>query len=151
MSDDHILEQIPGDDEHAKNVAEFNKILADTLGLLGPKESQKDKRAIDNLIEFNQRMLSGAVFRNFNDARKMSGYGQDEIVSRLIYKALNDLSEIHSDETEDGVIFLVLSAFYTAFGELIAEWAAEIDNLESDLKEYEDELAEARNIWWRRD
>ena len=150
MSDDHILEQVPDDEQHARNVAEFNEILADTLDLLGPEESQKDKRAIDNLIEFNQGMLSGAVFRNFNDACKMSGYGQDEIVSRLIYKALNDLSEIHSDETEDGVIFLVLSTFYTAFGELIAEWAAEIDNLEGDLKEYEDEIAEARNSWWRR-
>ena len=147
----HILEQLPSDEEHAKNIAEFEKIFADTLSFLGPEGRQTEKRAFDNLIAFHQNMIAGAVFRNFYDAYEMSGCGQDEIVSRLTYKALNDLSENHSDETEDGVIFLVLSGFDTAFGELMAEWAAEIDDLSSNLDEAESAIAGDLISWYRRD
>ena len=150
MRDDHILEQIPGDDVHAKNVAEFNKILADTLSFLSETEGKSRRDAFAELLRVAQRQVASAIYYNYERALELSGCHQDDLVSRLSYKALNELSEAHSDETDDGVIFLMWDSFAPAYLQLMYDWAEEINDLQPSLYNQKEQDVEALMNWYRR-
>lgn len=150
MSDDHILEQTPGDEQHARNVAEFNKILADTCSLLNKNQAQSRREALAELLHSAQKKVASAIYYNYDRAYELSGCHQDELISRLSYKALNELSELHSDETDDGVIFLVWEAFAAAYLQLMSDWAEEIADLEPSLYDGKEQDTQALMDWYRR-
>jgi len=150
MNDDHILEQTPSDKQHARNVAEFDKILADTFSLLSKNQAQSRREALAELLHSAQKKVASAIYYNYDRAYELSGCHQDELVSRLSYKALNELSELHSDETDDGVIFLVWETFAAAYLQMMHDWAEEIVDLEPSLYNGKEQDVEALMNWYRR-
>ena len=129
---DCILEEIPTTGKHDERLAEINRLLIDSgIGQL------PSLAAFARIRAAREAEMIAALRAKYQTVVRYTMLPDERIAERLSYLAMDIESEFHTTTTPVGVIVLTWDTFGDAYSKRMAEYIADIADLEYQPTEFE--------------